>query len=158
MSTFDNYAVEETRTRIPTATATPGQEKLAACLSGLLVGAVAGTVIGRLTGKSWSDVSVVIGVAAGAVLGLLVLRRIASFQTILGGAAFGAFLPVALCVIDGFRRGRFKDIGRDIQDAKFFLVLGCMLAGGAAFGILLVGIKKLILLGLVRPAREDAEF
>jgi hypothetical protein len=124
-----------------------GVQTLACCLSGLMVGTVAGLIGGRLAASSWGGEQVVVGVLAGGFIGLVAGRKIAGFETVLGGATFGAFLPFGLCVLDGIRNGRFKDLGRvakETQEPQFLLVAALFVGVGGTLGASLVAGRKLI--------------
>lgn len=120
-------------------------QKLAACLAGVTVGLVAGFLAGLACMTEKNPEALYVGLIAGPIFGFLFGTRIASFQTILGGAAFGGFLPFGLIIIDGIRRGKFNDLARvakDFQEPKSLMIAGCILASGVILGASLVACRK----------------
>jgi hypothetical protein len=100
----------------------PGNEKVACLLAGGSVGALIGVIVGLVVSNNNEGdlvTGALIGTAAGTVAGLLVLRRIASIQSIVAGVAFGAFLPIGLCLLDGIRSGRLMNArAEDFYEAR----------------------------------------
>jgi hypothetical protein len=121
-----------------------GVETLACCLSGVLVCATIGLIVGRFLTNSWEDVPVIIGVLGGGLFGLVAGRRIAACETIVGGMAFGAFLPIGLILLGALRSGRMPDPGELLKEPRALVVIGGILGGGAVIGGLLVAVRRLL--------------
>ncbi len=138
------------------AAGAPSAPAFACRLSGVIVGTLAGAVLGTLANGAIDDEKTYLATAFGGFLGLVFGRKIAAFDHVLSGAAFGAFLPFALCVLHAIRSGRIGTFFSDIAtDPKSPLVLGGMLLGGALVGGLLVGLRELIARA-TRPATSRA--
>jgi hypothetical protein len=115
---------------------------LAGCLSGLIVGAAGGTALGLMSAGGVLNEKVGFGAALGAVLGAIILRKIAECRTVIGGAVFGMFVPVALVLMHAVRSGRIGEIGTGMNDPMFLKAAAIGLGGGALIGGLLVAVRK----------------
>ena len=131
-----------------------GSQTLACCLSGVLVGAIAGLIIGRLCATSWEGEQVIVGGLAGFFFGLVFGRKIAACGTILEGAIFGALLPVGLCLLHALRRGVVPDPRDLVKEPMVLLGIGMILLTGGAIGGSLVAVRKL--LGLLLAGKQTA--
>ncbi len=119
-----------------------GVQVFASVVSGLLVGLLLGLLGGFLLSEGHYEVAL-IGAGAGVVIGGLFLRRIAMSDSVLGGAAVGAFLPIGLMLIGALRSGRlFEASAEDFISLQALMVMGGALVGGATMGALLVLIRK----------------
>jgi hypothetical protein len=120
----------------------PGAQTAACFLSGAIVGGVAGALVGLLAGGAAEGVA--LGGVIGVILGLIAGRRIAACPSVLGGAAFGAFLPLGLLLIHLLRSGRITEVKpEDLASPPFLIVLGVACGSGAVLGAALVGLRKL---------------
>jgi hypothetical protein len=114
----------------------------ACCLSGALVGALAGGLGAALL--SVKPEGVLACLVGGAVLGALVLRRIAASETILGGAIVGAILPFGLILLGALRSGRIFEAGSDLGSPLLLIGAVVLLIVGGLLGAALVAVRKLI--------------
>jgi hypothetical protein len=131
--------------RNPASRGTPRYNGLASYLSGAVVIGLGGAVFGGfLSANEMGGVGfgAALGGGFGTIIGLIIGWRLVHVQSYLVGALFGAILPMLLIVKDALSRGREPG---EFLDPQGMPILGGILAGGAGLGMLLVGVKKLLL-------------
>jgi len=113
--------------------------------AGLLAGLIWGAPVGGVAtwfGSGGEQIAVGFGIASGAVVGMILGRAFGKIDNIFAAAAFGAFVPLMLIVIDAARRGRLPANVDEVTNPQALTVLACVAGGGALVAALLCGTAK----------------